>query len=104
MIGLLNGLMIACGPLQAMYVMAAGTGSAIEGAKMLFTFGVGTLPILLGFGFLTTLISGALTHQLLRASGAVLIILGAVMLNHGLILTGAGYDLRSALTSASIDN
>jgi sulfite exporter TauE/SafE/copper chaperone CopZ/LysM repeat protein len=100
-IGLLNGLMIACGPLQAMYVMAAGTGSAIEGAKMLFTFGVGTLPILLGFGFLTTLISGALTHQLLRASGAVLIILGAVMLNHGLILTGAGYDLRSALTSAS---
>lgn len=100
-IGLLNGLMIACGPLQAMYVMAAGTGSAIEGAKMLFTFGIGTLPVLLSFGFLTSLISGALTHQLLRASGAILIILGAVMINRGLILTGAGYDLQSALTSVS---
>ena len=62
-IGLLNGLMIACGPLQAMYVMAAGTGSAIEGAKMLFTFGIGTLPVLLSFGFLTSLISGALTSM-----------------------------------------
>jgi uncharacterized protein len=30
-IGLLNGLMIICGPLQAMYVMAAGTGSWTAG-------------------------------------------------------------------------
>jgi uncharacterized protein len=100
-IGLLNGGMIACGPLQAMYVMAAGTGSAIEGAKMLFTFGIGTLPVLLSFGFLTSLISGALTHQLLRASGVILILLGAVMINRGLILTGAGYDLQSVMISAS---
>ena len=100
-IGLLNGGMIACGPLQAMYVMAAGTGSALEGAKMLFTFGIGTLPVLLSFGFLTSLISGALTHQLLRASGVILILLGAVMINRGLILTGTGYDLQSVMTSAS---
>src|SRR5512134_498499 len=42
-IGLLNGLMLGCGPLQAMYIMAAGTGSAQEGATMLFFFGLGTL-------------------------------------------------------------
>lgn len=100
-IGLLNGGMIACGPLQAMYVMAAGTGSAIEGAKMLFTFGVGTLPVLLSFGFLTSLISASATHQLLRASGVILILLGAVMMNRGLILTGAGYDLQSVLRLTS---
>jgi len=34
-IGLLNGLMLGCGPLQAMYIMAAGTGSAEEDATML---------------------------------------------------------------------
>ncbi|PIN68462.1 hypothetical protein COV94_04540, partial [Candidatus Woesearchaeota archaeon CG11_big_fil_rev_8_21_14_0_20_57_5] len=56
-IGLLNGLMIACGPLQAMYILAAGTGSMVEGAKMLLVFGLGTLPVLLGFGFVTTIIS-----------------------------------------------
>lgn len=100
-IGLLNGLMIACGPLQAMYVMAAGTGSAVEGAKMLFTFGVGTLPVLLSFGVLTTLISGSLTHQLLRASGVIVVILGAVMINRGLILIGSGHDLASVIASLS---
>ncbi len=96
-IGCLNGLMIACGPLQAMYVMAAGTGSALEGAKMLFAFGVGTLPVLLSFGVLATLISSSLTHRLLRLSGAIVVVLGAVMINRGLILTGAGYDLRSVM-------
>ncbi|GLI95690.1 urease accessory protein UreH domain-containing protein [Methylocystis echinoides] len=100
-IGLLNGLMIACGPLQAMYVMAAGTGSALEGAKMLFAFGVGTLPVLMSFGVLTTLVSGSLTHRLLRLSGAIVVVLGAVMINRGLILTGSGYDLRSIVGALS---
>ena len=98
-IGCLNGLMIACGPLQAMYVMAAGTGSALEGAKMLFAFGVGTLPVLLSFGVLATLISSSLTHRLLRLSGAIVVVLGAVMINRGLILTGSGYDLRSVIAA-----
>jgi len=94
-IGLLNGLMIACGPLQAMYVMAAGTGSALEGAKMLFAFGLGTLPVMMSFGALSTLVSASLTHRLLMASGAIVVALGAVMINRGLILTGWGYDLQS---------
>jgi sulfite exporter TauE/SafE len=98
-IGLLNGLMIACGPLQAMYVMAAGTGSAVEGAKMLLAFGLGTLPVMLSFGALSTLVSAALTHRLLMASGAIVVALGAVMINRGVILTGWGYDLQSVIGS-----
>jgi uncharacterized protein len=96
-IGLLNGLMIACGPLQAMYVMAAGTGSAIEGAKMLFAFGLGTLPVMLAFGAIASMLSSALTHRLLKASGVIVVALGAVMINRGLILTGSGYDLGSVV-------
>ncbi|NUJ81010.1 sulfite exporter TauE/SafE family protein [Methylocystis sp. FS] len=98
-IGLLNGLMIACGPLQAMYVMAAGTGSPVEGAKTLFVFGLGTLPVMLAFGALTTVLSGAVTHRLLTASGVIVVALGAVMINRGLILTGSGADLASLTTS-----
>ena len=100
-IGLLNGLMFACGPLQAMYVMAAGTGSAPEGAEILFTFAVGTLPVLLSFGVLTTLVSSSLTYRLLKVSGVIVVILGAVMINRGLILTGSGYDLPSIIASVS---
>jgi sulfite exporter TauE/SafE/copper chaperone CopZ/phage tail protein X len=98
-IGLLNGLMIACGPLQAMYVMAAGTGSALEGAKMLLAFALGTLPVMLSFGVLSTLVSSSLTHRLLMASGAIVVALGAVMINRGLVLTGAGHDLQSLIAS-----
>lgn len=94
-IGLLNGLMILCGPLQAMYIMAAGTGSAAEGAKLLFIFGAGTLPVMLGFGVLTSMISARMTPALLHASGAIVVILGAIMLNRGLAMTGSGYDFHS---------
>jgi len=94
-IGLLNGLMIACGPLQAMYVMAAGTGNPWEGARILLVFGLGTLPLMLGFGFLTSLISHNASHKILQASGVIVLSLGLIMLNRGLVLTGAGYDLDS---------
>lgn len=104
-IGMLNGLMIACGPLQAIYIMAAGTGSMIEGAKLLFVFALGTLPVMLSFGYITSFIGSKATHQILKFSGAIVIILGLFMINNGLALTGAGYDLNPAINNAppSID-
>ena len=100
-IGLLNGLMIACGPLQAIYIMAAGTGSMIEGAKLLFIFGLGTLPVMLSFGFLATIISNKATHKILKASGIIVILLGLIMVNRGLALTGSGFSLDSITQSNS---
>jgi hypothetical protein len=93
--------MIACGPLQAIYILAAGTGSMIEGAKLLFIFGLGTLPVMLGFGYFTTLISSKMTKSILKLSGIVVIILGILMLNNGLVLTGSGYDIKSVISSVS---
>lgn len=100
-IGLLNGLMIICGPLQAMYIMAAGTGSWTGGAAILFFFGIGTLPLLLGFGFLTSLLSANLTPKLLKASGIIVMILGAIMLNRGLAVTGTGIDFNTLVARVS---
>lgn len=102
--GLMNGLMIACGPLQAIYIMAAGTGSAIEGAKLLFVFGLGTLPVMLGFGYLTSFISSKMTQKILKASGIVVIILGLVMLNRGLILTGSDFSIGSLNLNTASQN
>lgn len=96
-IGLLNGLMIACGPLQAIYVMAAGTGSALEGAQSLFVFGAGTLPVMLGFGLAASTISVRATRKILVASGIVVVALGVIMINRGLVLSGAGGSVSSFL-------
>jgi sulfite exporter TauE/SafE len=103
-VGLLNGLMIICGPLQAMYILAAGSGSMVEGARMLFIFGAGTLPLMLGFGFLTTSMSARLAPKIIHASGFIVMALGVVMLNRGLAMTGTGYDfdaLVARISSAS---
>lgn len=94
-IGLLNGLMILCGPLQAMYIMAAGSGSALRGAAMLFFFGLGTLPMMMGFGIFAGLVSRQMTPKLIRASAVIVVALGAVMLNRGLKMTGSELDLAS---------
>ncbi len=93
--GLLNGLFIACGPLQAVYLYAAGTGSFIQGSTSLAVFGLGTLPIMLGFGSLATVISHSTTKKILKFSAVIVLILGLIMLNRGLSLTGSSFTYDS---------
>ncbi len=96
--GLLNGLFIACGPLQAMYLYAAGTGNFFMGMASLAAFGLGTLPVMLGFGSLATVISHKTTAKILKFSAIIVLILGLVMINRGLAVTGSGYDVQSLIT------
>ena len=93
--GLLNGLFIACGPLQAMYLYAMGTGSFASGASSLAAFGLGTLPVMLGFGSLATVISHKATKKILKISAIIVLILGLIMLNRGLSLMGSSYSYDS---------
>lgn len=97
MTGLLNGLFIACGPLQALYLYAAGTGSMVQGGLSLMVFGLGTLPVMLGFGGFANVVSASSTRKILRFSAIIVLILGLIMLNRGLALTGSGYDANSLL-------
>lgn len=100
-IGLLNGLMIICGPLQAMYILAAGTGSPVEGAKMLFFFGLGTLPLMMGFGFLASALSAQMVPKLVRISGVIVIALGVIMLQRGYLMLSKGEDVHAAMGHSS---
>jgi uncharacterized protein len=90
--GLLNGLFIACGPLQAMYLYAAGTGSFFSGATSLAVFGLGTIPVMIGFGSLATVISHKTTRTILKFSAIIVLILGLIMLNRGLTVIGSPYS------------
>lgn len=100
-IGLFNGLMIACGPLQAMYILAAGTGDPLQGAKLLFVFALGTLPVMFAFGILTSLITTNTTRHLLKFSGFIIIALGAVMLNRSMLMGNTGYDFNTMASRLS---
>ncbi len=84
LIGFFTGFMFACGPLQAMYMLAAGSANPWEGAKIMFLFGIGTLPALLGFGLFASFLSGRIMRNFFRLSGILVITLGIIMIAKGL--------------------
>ncbi|MCX7709129.1 MAG: sulfite exporter TauE/SafE family protein [Clostridia bacterium] len=100
-VGLLNGLM-PCGPLQAMQIYALGTGSFAVGALSMFMFSVGTVPLMFGFGAVSSFLSSKFTHRMLKVSAVLVMVLGVVMFNRGLALSGINVAFASSAASGNI--
>jgi len=66
--GLLTGLM-PCAPLMAAQLNAAASGSAITGAIAMLAFGLGTAPLMLGFGTASSLIPRKLKERVIGRAG-----------------------------------
>jgi len=99
-VGLLNGLM-PCGPLQAMQIYALGTGSAVAGALSMFFFSLGTLPLMFGLGAVITMLGSRFTKKMMRVSAVLVAVLGVVMFNRGLALSGIELPSLSSLSIVS---
>jgi sulfite exporter TauE/SafE/copper chaperone CopZ len=89
--GLLTGLLLGCGPLQAMYVMAAGSGDPFQGGMILLMFGLGTLLPLLGFGVFASLLSHSAMRQMVHVSGILVIAMGVMMAQRGMMMLKGGH-------------
>ncbi len=87
LVGILNGFM-PCGPLQTMQIYALGTGSALSGALSMLLFALGTVPLMLSFGVLSSLLSKGYTKKILKFSGILIVLLGLMMSNRGMALAG----------------
>ena len=99
-VGVLNGFM-PCGPLQTMQLYALGTGSAIIGATSMFIFSLGTVPLMLGFGAISGLLSKDNTKQLVKFGGILIVVLGLIMGNRGLALAGINVSPMALMSHAS---
>lgn len=99
-VGLLNGFM-PCGPLQSMQLYALGTGSIAAGALSMFMFSMGTVPLMFGFGAVSTFLGKKFTGRLMKVSAVLVIALGVIMLNRGLMLSGV--NASAAITDSSIN-
>lgn len=75
--GVLMGF-LPCGLIYGVLISAATSGSALKGAGMMLAFGCGTLPVLLAYGQVASVLSalGRATFQ--RWMGAVVALLGIV--------------------------
>ncbi len=96
--GLLTGLM-PCAPLMAAQLNAAASGSAVNGAIAMFAFGLGTAPLMLGFGTASSLIPRRWKERVMVALAVVVLVFGVTYLNRGAMLLGSPVTLQSVKTA-----
>lgn len=86
-------ILIPCGVTQAMMFYAVGSGSIFNGALILFSFTLGTFPVFLLFGAVSTEI---FKNKLLTGIAAFIIILvGILSINSGQILRGSVHTFQN---------
>ena len=86
--GLLTGLM-PCAPLIAAQASAMATGSPLLGVLAMVGFGLGTMPLMLIFGFASSLLSRGFQAKMQVVAAAAVMIFGLVILNRGLMVVGS---------------
>lgn len=74
---------LPCGLIYAMLAKAASSGSMVWGGLVMMAFGFGTVPALLLVAFFADLFSIGLREKLVRVSGVLLGVLGAITLYRG---------------------
>ena len=86
---------IPCGVTQAMMAVAVGTGSALQGAMLMFAFILGTSPVFFVVAYLTMQLGARLEKWFMRFVAIVLLILGLVSINNGLSLVGSPLSVQN---------
>ena len=100
-VGLLNGLM-PCGPLQTVQLIALTSGGPFAGAAVMLSFGLGTVPLMLGFGALVSAL-GRRFRSAVHSVGAVLLaVMGLAMAAQGCALMGLDADALVPLFAAAV--
>jgi Cu+-exporting ATPase len=97
--GLLTGLM-PCAPLQAAELSAATAGSPLFGAVAMLGFGLGTAPLMLGFGTASGYLGARLKKRLFAVAALAIVLLGVMTLDRGATLLGSPVTMRSVLAAA----
>lgn len=86
---------IPCGTTLAMEALAISSGSPILGASIMAAFTLGTAPLFLGLGFLTTVLGDAFRTKFFKLAGVLVLYLGITSLNGALVLAGSPINLQS---------
>jgi uncharacterized protein len=83
---------IPCGVTQAMEVAAIASGNPFAGSLIMFSFTLGTAPLFLVLGFLTTSLSESLKKNFFRVAAALVIFIALSSINGALVLAGSNYS------------
>lgn len=92
---------IPCGVTQAMMAVALATGSAAEGAAIMFAFTLGTMPIFFAVAFMATELGSRLEKAFMRFVAVVVLIVGVFTIESGLNLMGNPYSVANLSQNVS---
>lgn len=67
----------------------------------MFAFSIGTVPLMLGFGYISSRLSKQLSNNIFKYSGVFIIILGLSMGQRGIALTGINIPFLSGISQSS---
>jgi len=83
LLGVANGF-LPCGPVLAVALSAAAAARVGFGALLMISYGLGTLPVLLTFGLLSSRLEPELRRRFYRAGAALVLLLGLQLILRGL--------------------
>jgi len=91
---------IPCGVTQAMMAVAVGTGSALQGAVLMFAFILGTSPVFFLIAYLAMQLGARMEKWFMRFVAVVILLLGLVSVNSGLTLMGSPLSVTNMVQAA----
>lgn len=83
---------LPCGVTQAMMAAALGTGSALDGAALMFAFMLGTSPLFFAVSYFTTRLGAAVEKHFNQFVAVVMILLALFNFDSGLNLLGSPFS------------
>lgn len=104
-IGLANAFM-PCGPLQSIQLYAIASGSFFAGAASMFSFCLGTIPLVLLFGTAAGVLRMNWRKRMLQLGAALLVLMGLFTVQNNLALAGVmlpGAEKGQPVVAAVVD-
>ncbi len=95
-------MLIPCGVTQAMLLLAVGSGSAINGALLMFFFILGTSPVFFALGLSLSKVFA--NKALTKLAAFIIIIIGLSSINNGQILRGSVHTWQNYVNILSSKN
>lgn len=85
-------IFIPCGTTIAMETLAISSANAISGALIMFAFILGTMPLFLGLGFMTSVLGDKYKMRFFKVAAVLVFFLGIMSINGA--LTAFGFPLN----------
>ncbi len=91
-LGVFTGF-LPCSLVYAFSAMAASTGSALGGMRVMLAFGLGTFPAMFFMGTSGLLLRPALRHRLVQVSATLIVLLGIITVLRAVLGVHHGMDM-----------